>query len=72
MIYHIIATVGMSVHTDVEADSLEQALEIAEQRTLCSIGSPESHGAYPDSHWCHSGEIDGTPRDLECESQEES
>ncbi len=64
MKFHLVATVTISVHTDVEADTLEKAIEIAEERSLCTVGDPDMHGSSPEFEWCHSGELDGTVEDI--------
>lgn len=51
--------VTMSMRTVVEADTVEEAREIAEGRDNCSIGSPWSYGHKDEDSWVHSGEIDG-------------
>jgi hypothetical protein len=57
-------TIG--VFTDVEADSPEQAKELAEDRGMvglcyqCATGDPAEE-------WCTSGELDGIPSDLDVE-----
>ncbi len=65
--YIVRAIVGISVYTEVEAESLQEALDIADDRDLCSLSDPNSHGDKPCDVWCHSGEIDGTPKDLTVE-----
>jgi uncharacterized OsmC-like protein len=67
MKFHLIATVTISVHTDVEADTLEKAIEIAEERSLCTVGDPGMYGASSEHEWCHSGELDGTVEDIHLE-----
>lgn len=58
--YVLTGLVTMSMRTVVEAESEEEAREIAESKDLCSIGSPEAYGQNEDDAWVHSGEIDGT------------
>ena len=59
--YHVAGTVTISCYTVVEADSPDEAREIAEQRGVCSLGDPGQHGDYDDEVWVHSGEMDGQP-----------
>ena len=62
MKYRLTAQVTISVYTDVEADSLKEAIEIAEERNLMSIvgngGDTEE-----DSWMCD--ELDGYPKNIQ-------
>lgn len=67
--YRVCALVTISVHTDVVAESEEQALEMAEERSLAAV----HHSIYDTTHlakteWVTSGELDGTPFELRVES----
>lgn len=57
--YQVDGTTTISIYTIVEADSEEEAIETAMQRSFCSIGDPESYGDKSDRVWFHSGELDG-------------
>ncbi len=58
--YRLSAQVTISLSTIVEAESEEQAIEIADGRPMCSLPSHEHSGDSEDEVWVHSGEIDGT------------
>lgn len=62
MRYRVYGEVTISCYTVVEADTVEQAIEIAEGRAMCSVGSPESYGGDENEEWFHSGELDGEAR----------
>lgn len=58
----IVAKVSVSVYTKVKAETIEEAMKIAEDRDMMEIvhdGSPEY-----DTYWILE-EIDGTPYDFE-------
>lgn len=57
--YQVNATTTISVYTIVEADSKEDAIQEASERSFCSIGDPKSYGDSDENVWCHSGELDG-------------
>lgn len=60
--FRVVAEVTISVHTDVEAETEEQAKELAGQRGmmhLCWSCSSESAS----DQWVTSGELDGDPGD---------
>lgn len=64
--YRCVAHVTISVSTLVDADSEEQALEIAAEREL--QGLPANDSGYPeDEYWCHGGELDGSPENIHIE-----
>ena len=73
--YHVTAMCTISVTTDVEAESEEEALEIAIDRGMqdlcyqCSGGQWSSLDA--SREWVTSGEIDGKPFNLMIEVEEE-
>lgn len=60
--YTVTAIVGISVSTVVEAESEEEALEIAEGRPMQHL--PANDSANHETEWCHSGELDGRPVEL--------
>lgn len=60
MRFRISGTVTISCFTEVEADSVAQALEIAEERDMARL----SHNACQADDrecWCIDAELDGTP-----------
>lgn len=57
--HRVIGLVTMSMSTLVEADSKEEAIEIARERDVCDLLSPERMGQTDEEYWVHSGEIDG-------------
>lgn len=59
MKFIVSGVVTISMYTEVEADSKEDAIDIAESRDVCSLIAPEQMGDTDDSVWVHSGEIDG-------------
>lgn len=70
MKYLVSATVTISLHTKVEADSPEEAQRIATLRDLCGISTADSYGESAEEVWHHSGELDGEPCDLRVEKDE--
>lgn len=58
MLYRLSASVTVSCYTKVEADTLEEAMEIAEEREV-QIGGIHS-GYEPDEYWIID-DGDGTP-----------
>lgn len=73
MQFKVTAAVTISVWTEVDADSEEQAKEIASDRAMQSLchqcgGSRRGEGR---EEWRTSGELDGTPFDLEVAVQNE-
>jgi hypothetical protein len=69
MKYRFKAVVTISISTVVEAESEEQAKEIAMDRPMCNLGEPRRHGCTDEDSWVHSGEIDGEPQEIEVEKQ---
>lgn len=63
--YRFISMCTISLSTVVEAATEQEALEIAKGRTPQSL--PASHYDVADNtdEWTHSGELDGTPFDIE-------
>jgi hypothetical protein len=53
--------VTVSAYTEVEADTLEEAIKISERRDVV-LGGPGS-GAYPDESWIID-DADGAPTDI--------
>lgn len=60
----VVAQVTISIFTEVEADTEEQALKEAEERALHGLcyqcGGFDTKG----EEWCTSGELDGTPTEI--------
>lgn len=67
MKYLISGSITISMHTEVEADSKTEALQIAALRELCSLSNPYMHGETAEDCWCHSGELDGEVEVLDVE-----
>jgi hypothetical protein len=63
MTYIIRAKLTISVFTRVVADSASEAMEIARERSNCELSEPV--GQDVNDVWCHGGELDGEPYDLE-------
>lgn len=57
MIFHLTATVTISLTTDVEANTREEALAIAEERDLVTLWA--TYQDDPKTEWVTSGELDG-------------
>lgn len=51
----------ISVYTEVEADTKEQAIELAKDRPKCMLTDPARNGESSEEVWCHTGELDGEP-----------
>lgn len=60
--FRLTASVTISVYTEVEAETLEEAKAIAEGRELCSITN--TSGDTADVAWM-CDELDGTPMDID-------
>lgn len=65
--YNLTCAVTVSAYTTVEADSLELAIEEAEQRGMAMRFNGSA--AEPDELWCVD-EIDGEPLDIAGEENE--
>ena len=63
MVYEIGALVTISITTTVEADSYEEAIEIAEGRQMMSI--LPNNGETEDEYWM-AYELDGEPHHFDC------
>lgn len=61
--FRLTANVTISVYTEVEADTLEEAKAIAEERLICSITN--TSGDTEDEVWMCCDELDGVPMDIE-------
>lgn len=59
MKYNLTAHVTISVYTEVEADSEEEAIEIAKKRDVCQVNISSSYT--PDEFWIAGEELDGEP-----------
>ena len=58
--FKLYSEITISLSTEVEADSLEEATRIARDR-----GPQELYrDGQPSEEWCHSGEIDGEMRNI--------
>ena len=62
--YRVVAMCTISVHTDVETDSPAQALLLALDRPMTTIWENTSEATVL-QEWVTSGELDGTPFNLE-------
>lgn len=62
MKYTLRAEVTISLHATVEAETEAEALELADSLPLCTIFES---GSDPTVEWCTSGELDGTPQNIE-------
>lgn len=67
--YIVSASVTVSVWTEVEADTAEQARELAEDRPMQSLchRCGETRRGQEREEWRTSGELDGTPSGLRAE-----
>jgi hypothetical protein len=66
--YRVGAQVTISIYTDVEASSREEALEIAAGRDMAAIHhATHDTSAIAAKEWVTSGELDGEPRELRVE-----
>lgn len=59
----LVADITITVHTEVDAESLEDAMAEAEARPVVRI---REDGAVTQV-WCTSGELDGTPENIRAE-----
>lgn len=66
--FELVGEVTISVHTNVRAKSLKEAIKIAEGRALTSIKNTWEDD--PDEEWCTSGELDGTVTIIEVDGEE--
>ena len=62
--YRVVAMCTISVHTDVETDSIAQALLLALDRPMTTIWENTDEATVL-QEWVTSGELDGTPFNLE-------
>lgn len=60
--FHLAGTVTVSAYTTVEADTLEEAIRIAEHRPVEFAGGPHRR-----SEWWLVEDIDGSPTEIEAE-----
>jgi hypothetical protein len=61
--YELMASVTISIHCEVEADSEEEAKEKAEELPMMSFCHQCANGL-PTEEWVTSGELDGAPTDV--------
>lgn len=61
--FTVVATITISVHTDVEAETLKEAFEEAKKRGMISLCHQCARGE-DDREWVTSGELDGLPDEL--------
>ena len=66
--YIVTGLVTISVHTEVFAETAEDAIEMAQERPLQSICHYCS-GQKPVDQWITSGELDGEVKDMVCDEQ---
>lgn len=64
------AQVTISIHTVVEANSEEEAIQIAEDRPLCTLMDCGRMGEHVEEVWFHSGELDGVPQDISIDKED--
>jgi hypothetical protein len=57
----VVAEVTISIHTYVEAESGEEAMDVAEGRPMHSLCYQCGGDSTVDEEWCTSGELDGSP-----------
>lgn len=62
--YMVTSAITISMHTEVEADSAEEAKEIASQRGIMSMCHSCARSDGDDEEWRTSGELDGEPVEL--------
>jgi hypothetical protein len=65
MKYTASATVTISIYTTVEADSPEEAIELAREQPMQNFCAGCTDGE--DYRWVTSGELDGEPQDIRVE-----
>ncbi len=58
-VFKLSAAITVSAYTEVEAESLEEAIDLANSRTACLLGS----GYGPDEFWIV-GDADGMAQDI--------
>lgn len=61
MKYRVSGKITINCFTDVEANSPDEAKELARDRENCSLIDIERIGESSDEVWSHSGEMDGIP-----------
>jgi hypothetical protein len=69
MKYRVNALVTISIHTDVEAESEQEAYDLAYDRPMQSF-CHHCAGGDPEEVWSTSGELDGEPINLAAELSE--
>lgn len=67
MKYRLSGIVTISILTEVEADTEQEAIRIAEERGLVSLCHFCASGD-PEREWITSGELDGIPMEIRVEA----
>jgi hypothetical protein len=65
--FMVVGQSTISVHTEVEAENEEKAIEEAMERGMMTLCYQCSRGD-PDKEWVTSGELDGIPEPLDLEN----
>lgn len=69
-LYDVSATVTISLHGKVEAESKKQAVEKASMMTLPSLCYQCSdRGGITDEEWSLNGELDGEPQNIQVDEE---
>ncbi len=64
--YRVNASITISVYTDVQASSPEEALQMAQQRDVIGLCHFCAEGN-PDGEWSTNGSLDGEPEGMQVE-----
>lgn len=65
--FRVTGVATISVHTDVDAETPEEAIKIAQGRPMQGLCFQCANTEGADDEWRTSGELDGEPGDLEVE-----
>jgi hypothetical protein len=65
--FRVAGVATISVHTDVDAETPEEAIQIAKWRPMQRLCFQCSGAEGADDEWRTSGELDGEPDELEAE-----
>jgi hypothetical protein len=68
MKFSVFATVTISISTEVEANTPQEAAEIAGERGMIGLCHQCASGD-PEQEWVTSGELDGTPENVRAEEK---